>query len=638
MEKIISIFSKDWKNINPDFTPELKKEWEEKGFTYEQTRGWINVGLKPTDADFACWLKHTKGKNTEWMLNHGNIEELSEEYQPKSISTKIREREREREREIWVSIHKDFGKESGWSKNYQQLWEESGLTYQDAEKWVPAGFKPGDFSSYLIVKRWKNHNFTPREAREWINTGAKSDDHGFAAWLRDAKKETPQWITNYREDYQILSERFKKYGLCPECNQPNTGEQWCQSCNEPHLKENFPKWTSNNLQVDQFIQKYQLQATDADKFIEWIPYEQFANIEYLAEGGFGKVYKAKWTAGSISHWDAGNKQWYREKDKHKPYREVVLKNLTNSQNNTEFLDETAKHKDIDDWFNNIVPCYGLSQDPNGSYLMVMQYMPEGNLREYLSNKNRELTLKDKISHLAKIAQGLKDIHAKNLVHRDFHSGNILKGIEKTSCLITDLGLCKPANEASQEDKIFGVMPYVAPEVLRSSPYTQASDIYSFGIVAYEILSGFPPYYNKAHDINLAIEICQGSRPKFQIKIPRLLEDLIKRCWDADPKKRPTANELEKILRKWQEEISKEENTEFTKQLQIAEEHNNNLSDSIKFPKYKKHSGATYHSKLLPTKEITKILQNSQLILRQNNNSEELISKQITAEIDKLEKE
>src|SRR3954447_10767805 len=161
--------------------------------------------------------------------------------------------------------------------------------------------------------------------------------------------------------------------------------------------------------------------------------------------------------------------------------------------------------------------------------MVMQYMPEGNLRQYLGNKNRELSLKDKLSQLLHIAQGLKDIHAKNLVHRDFHSGNILKGIEQTSCLITDLGLCKPANEASQEKKVFGVMPYIATEVLRSQPYTQASDIYSFGIIAYEVLSGLPPYYEQKHDVNLGLAICSGLRPQFQIKIPQLLEDLIKRC-------------------------------------------------------------------------------------------------------------
>jgi serine/threonine protein kinase len=161
--------------------------------------------------------------------------------------------------------------------------------------------------------------------------------------------------------------------------------------------------------------------------------------------------------------------------------------------------------------------------------MVMKYFPESSLRKYLDNKNKELKLKDKVSQLHTISQGLKDIHAKNLVHRDFHSGNILKGIEQTACLITDLGLCKPANEISKEDQIYGVMPYVAPEVLRNKPYTQKADIYSFGIIAYEILSGLPPYYDREHDIQLALAICQGQRPQFQIKIPQLLEDLIKRC-------------------------------------------------------------------------------------------------------------
>jgi serine/threonine protein kinase len=134
-------------------------------------------------------------------------------------------------------------------------------------------------------------------------------------------------------------------------------------------------------------------------------------------------------------------------------------------------------------------------------------------------------------------------------------------------------------------------------------------------VAYEMLSGLPPYYSVAHDVDLAIKICSGLRPKFQIKIPQLLEDLIKRCWDANSTKRPTANELEKNLRSWKQEVNSHyRDTEFKKQLREAEEFNKTLSDDVKFPKYEIHSGASYHSKLLPTKEITQLLDSGLLDL------------------------
>jgi serine/threonine protein kinase len=244
---------------------------------------------------------------------------------------------------------------------------------------------------------------------------------------------------------------------------------------------------------------------------------------------------------------------------------------------------------------------------------------------------------------------LKDIHQKNLVHHDFHSGNILKGIDKTSCLIADLGLCRPADKQDQKNKVYGVIPYVAPEVLDSKPYTQKSDVYSFGIIMVEILTGLPPYvvydeekklYKETpHDVNLALKICGGQRPQFQIKIPQLLEDLIKNCWNSDPNQRPTANELERILRIWEQEINlkdpketdkyfysesgfgndefnyylirnknsvkKTEQAHFTSQFQEAEEHNKTLPEEIKFPNYQKkiHKGAIYTSRLLSFKSL-----------------------------------
>src|ERR1043166_3848189 len=133
---------------------------------------------------------------------------------------------------------------------------------------------------------------------------------------------------------------------------------------------------------------------------------------------------------------------------------IVLKSLNNSQDiEGNFLQEVANHKIIDNWFNNIVPCYGLSQDPKTrNYLMVMDYVEGGNLREYL--KNKKIDFKNKLFRLVNIAQGLKDIHNRKLIHRDLHPGNVLNSDIRS--FITDLGLSKPANESSEKEKIYGV--------------------------------------------------------------------------------------------------------------------------------------------------------------------------------------
>ena len=116
------------------------------------------------------------------------------------------------------------------------------------------------------------------------------------------------------------------------------------------------------------------------------------------------------------------------------------------------------------------------------------------------------------------------IHKEGLTHQDFHSGNILSYGQDTC--ITDLGLCKPVNEESDK-AVYGVLPYVAPEVLRGKKYTKESDIYSFGIIIYDVANnGIPPYHDLAHDEFLGIKICNGLRPKFNIKVPQLIEDLI----------------------------------------------------------------------------------------------------------------
>src|SRR5581483_2453599 len=162
----------------------------------------------------------------------------------------------------------------------------------------------------------------------------------------------------------------------------------------------------------------------------------------------------------------------------------------------------------------IVKCYGITKDQKtNNFMMVMEYANNGSLRQYLNNNFNSLNWSQKLLNLNWIAYGLNEIHEKGLIHRDFHCGNILgnkySGYFQT--LITDLGLCKPANTTSQSNdkQIYGVLPYVAPEVLKGKEYTQASDIYGFGIIAYEVCTGLPPYHDISHDEFLAFKICNG---------------------------------------------------------------------------------------------------------------------------------
>lgn len=100
------------------------------------------------------------------------------------------------------------------------------------------------------------------------------------------------------------------------------------------------------------------------------------------------------------------------------------------------------------------------------------------------------------------------IFMRNHVHQDFHSGNILiyQKDGKLYPAIGDLGLCRPLNKANDESKIFGIMPYIAPEVIRGLGNTKAANIYSFGIIKWEILTGERPYRDQPHDVHLAFKI------------------------------------------------------------------------------------------------------------------------------------
>src|ERR1043165_8511125 len=97
----------------------------------------------------------------------------------------------------------------------------------------------------------------------------------------------------------------------------------------------------------------------------------------------------------------------------------------------------------------VIYCYGITKDPEtNSFIMVMQYAEDGSLRQILNKNFNLMDWWDKFNILSDIAHGLRNIHEKRLIHQDFHSCNILH--HSMSSYITDLGLCKPADEKSEK--------------------------------------------------------------------------------------------------------------------------------------------------------------------------------------------
>ena len=106
----------------------------------------------------------------------------------------------------------------------------------------------------------------------------------------------------------------------------------------------------------------------------------------------------------------------------------------------------------------------------------------------------------------------------------------------------------------------------------------------------------------AHDEFLGIKICNGLRPKFNIKVPQLIEDLAKQCVDADPLKRPTAEDLFEKFRQWWGDIYEKVDSEICKQVKEADEFNEKqpptFTKSSTELTYTTHPQAIYTSRLL----------------------------------------
>ncbi|RIB20904.1 kinase-like domain-containing protein [Gigaspora rosea] len=172
-------------------------------------------------------------------------------------------------------------------------------------------------------------------------------------------------------------------------------------------------------------------------------------------------------------------------------------------------------------------------------MLVLQLANNGNLRNYLRNKQVEGVYKISWAELIRIASdianGLKDLHNKCIIHRDLHSKNIL--IINGRALITDFGISKQLNDTTSSSSNKGGIPaYIEPQCYlqhENVKRDQRSDIYSLGVLLWELTSGIPPFYSFP-DQAIIIKISKGEREKIIKNIPLNYANLYSNCWSSNP--------------------------------------------------------------------------------------------------------
>jgi serine/threonine protein kinase len=207
---------------------------------------------------------------------------------------------------------------------------------------------------------------------------------------------------------------------------------------------------------------------------------------------------------------------------------------------------------------NIVRYYGaVASAP--TYCLVLEYCPRGDLRAALDAPTPAGFFL-RVAH--GIACGMVCLHQNGMMHRDLKSPNILID-EGGTAKLTDFGLAlKEGGGVSPRDAgnktEVGSFRWMAPEVARRLGFTRLSDVYSMGMVLFELLTHDLPFADVAALHAVAIVAVHGARPPLPPDAPPALTDLIRRCWSEEPASRPSFEQVEQLLRTCKTQLSDEQ--------------------------------------------------------------------------------
>ncbi|XP_043655353.1 putative mitogen-activated protein kinase kinase kinase 7-like [Drosophila teissieri] len=226
----------------------------------------------------------------------------------------------------------------------------------------------------------------------------------------------------------------------------------------------------------------------------------------------------------------------------------------------DFLEETIKKNaereithlsEID--HENVIRVLGRASDGKKDYLL-MEYLQDGSLHEFLYGKNKwEYTVEQAVRWALQCAKALAYLHSlkRPIVHRDIKPQNMLLHNQREDLKLCDFGLA--TDMSNNKSDMRGTLRYMAPEAIREVKYTAKCDVYSFGIVLWELMTRKLPY-SHLENPNNQFEIMKAVTSGVKLPMdavrsdcPEGIKQLIQCCLEINPEKRPSTKEIEKYL-------------------------------------------------------------------------------------------
>jgi serine/threonine protein kinase len=253
--------------------------------------------------------------------------------------------------------------------------------------------------------------------------------------------------------------------------------------------------------------------------------------EHIATGGMATVYKA---------WDTRVERIVAVK---------VLRSLAKSDSNAVERFRREAHAAARLSHPNAVTVYDFLEE-RGEHFLIMEYVEGVNLKQLLAEKGK-LSAEEAIDITCQVCSVLQMAHAQGFIHRDIKPQNIMITPDDQAKL-TDFGIVRVMEAAGLTNSgiVLGTADYLAPEQARGETLSPASDLYSLGVVLYEMLAGRPPFIGSSA-VQVAMQHANKIPPPpsmYNPRIPRSLEAVIKKALQKQPQARySNADEMSKAL-------------------------------------------------------------------------------------------